>query len=286
MVVKLAPGSFFGRTLRRQRVAGIIVLESVYSPELRIPAHEHAEAFFDLVLEGCCSEVHQGRARQRDRSTLAFHPPGEIHSNHWHGAEPRCFHIELAATLLTRVRQYSPILDQPAYFPGGTPHLLATRLYHETHCMDELSPLVIEGLTLELLAETTRITSSIPERKPPRWLLQVRDLLQDSFAEHLTLERIAGSVGIHPAHLARVFRQFHGCTPGAYVRQLRIDFACRRLTTSDTSLVEIALAAGFSDQSHFSKTFKRQMGLSPGAFQKSFTSRKSAAKECSPGTRS
>jgi AraC family transcriptional regulator len=286
VVLKLPPGSFLGRTQATRWVPDITVLESVYSPEHSLPPHEHAAAFFDLVVDGTCSEVVGGQRRDRGRSTLAFHPAGEVHSSHWHGPEPRCFHIEIAAALLERVRQYSPILDHPHSFSERAPSLLATRLYHEFRRMDELSPLAIEGLTLELLAETVRLASCIPERKAPGWLLKVRDLLHEKFAEHLTLDEIAESPGVHPAHLARVFRQIHGCTLGDYVRKLRIEFACRLLTTEDTPLVEIALAAGFSDQSHFSKTFRRHMGISPAEFKKSYSRRKAAANECSAGTRS
>jgi AraC family transcriptional regulator len=285
MVEKLPPGSFFGRMLSRQVLAGIIVLESAYTPNLRIPPHEHAEAFFDFVLDGGCSETNDGRTRDRQPLTLAFHPAGEVHSSCWHGSEPRCLHIEIAPLLLSRVRQYSPVLDRPAYFPEGTAGLLATRLYNEFQHSDDVSPLVIEGLALELLGECARPASRSVERRPPRWLAQVRDLLNDRFAEHLTLDNIADSVGVHPAHLGRVFRHFHGCTIGAYVRKVRIDVACRCLATSDTSLVEVALATGFADQSHFSRTFKRQTAMSPAAFRKSFARRTSDTAERSPGTR-
>src|SRR5262249_13305250 len=101
-----------------------------------------------------------------------------------------------------------------------------------------------------------------------------------------TLPAIAGSVGIHPAHLARVFRQFHGCAMADFVRKLRIEYACRRLTTSDAPLAGIALAAGFSDQSHFSNTFKRWMGMTPAAFRMAFAARKSDATRGSDHARS
>jgi AraC family transcriptional regulator len=94
------------------------------------------------------------------------------------------------------------------------------------------------------------------------------DLLHARFAESLSLDQIASAVGIHADHLTHAFRRQYGCTVGDYLRQLRIEFACRQMTTSDMPLVEIALAAGFADQSHFTKTFKRLMGMTPGDFQR------------------
>jgi AraC family transcriptional regulator len=156
---------------------------------------------------------------------------------------------------------------------------LASRLYEEFRRADELSPLVLEGLTLELLAACARQPVRMPEPRPPRWLATVLELLHAQFAERLTTAAIAESVGVHPAHLARVFRQCYGRTMGDYVRHLRIEYARRRLATSDAPLAEIALAAGFSDQSHFSNTFKRLLSESPAAFRKSVRPRKGDASE-------
>jgi AraC family transcriptional regulator len=278
MVRKLPPGSFLGRTISRRTVGLITVLEAAYSPGLRLPPHEHAAAFFDLVVAGACAEALGGQTRTRGRWTLAFHPAGEVHSSRWHGPEPRCFHVEIAPPLLDRLRLHSSGLDHPVQLPDGVPRWLATRLYHESRQGDELSPLVIEGLTLELLAECARRASRTPDSQPPRWLLAVRDLLQAKYCEHLTLDGVAASAGVHPAHLSRVFRRFHGCTVGEHVRRLRIEFARRRLLTSDAPLADIALEAGFADQSHFSNTFKRHTGVSPAAFRKAARPRSSDAR--------
>lgn len=284
MVTKLAPGAFFGRPHHCRQVAGTTLMESLYDSEAIIPPHEHATAYFDFVLEGFCREVVHGQARQRGRGSLAFHPAGEVHTNHWHDGTARCFHIDPGSTLLDRLHAYAPALDQPVLFAGGPAPWLMQRIYDEFRCTDAVSALAVEGLTLELLAVGAR-QGPRAERTPPRWLRQVRDLLQEAFRQRLTLDGIAGAVGVHPAHLARVFRQRHGCTVGDYVRSLRIEYACQCLRTSDTALATIALAAGFSDQSHFSKAFKRQTGMSPAVFRESVISRKAHARECSDRTR-
>ena len=286
MVTKLREGSFFGQSLGCRTVAGITLAESLYHSEVAIPLHEHATAFFDFIVDGFCSEFVQKKTRNRERSTLAFHPAGEVHHSCWHGREARCFHIEIAPRLLDRVRKHSLSFDAPAVFDLGTPNWIARRIYDEFRCMDDLSSLVIEALTLELLAEGARWASNSASSTPPRWLERIPDLLRAEISQSLTLEQIAGSVGVHPAHLARVFRRVHGCTVGDYVRHLRIEFACDRLKTTDASLAEIALAAGFSDQSHFSRTFKRYTRMSPAIFRKSFRARKSYSTECSDRTRS
>ena len=273
MLRKLPAGSFYGKTTLRREVAGLVFAESVYREELRIPKHEHAHAFFNLVLEGTYTEVCGNRTRVRGPSTLALHPSGEVHADHWHGLGGRVFHVEIPPSRLEQVRAYSPILDSPGDFQGGFPIWLATRLYQEYLREDDVSPLAMQGLVFEVLAECSRCPSGAPERKRPRWLQQVQELLQDRFAEHLTHELVAAAAGIHPVHLARVFRQHCGCTLGGYVRKLRVDFAARQLLTTAEPLAAIAFAAGFSDQSHFTRTFKRQTGMTPAAFRRDCRSR-------------
>jgi AraC family transcriptional regulator len=153
MVTKLAPGAFFGRPYHCREVAGITLLESLYGPEVIIPPHQHAAGYFDLVLEGFCREVVHGQTRQRGRGSLAFHPAGEVHTNRWHDRAARCFHIEVASTLLDRLQAYAPTPDQPVFFAGGPARWLMQRLYEEFRCTDAVSALAVEGLTLELLAE-------------------------------------------------------------------------------------------------------------------------------------
>jgi AraC family transcriptional regulator len=287
MVTKLAPGAFFGRTHRCRQIGPITLIESLYGPEVILPPHTHVAAYFDYILEGACSELVHGRTRDRGRWSLAFHPEGELHSNRWGEGAGRTFQIELGPTLLDRVRAGSPDLGCSVHFAAGPARWMVQRVYDEFGCTDEVSALAVEGLTLELLAEGLRRGSGPPEPTPPRWVRQVRDLLHEEFRRRLTLEEIACSVGVHPAHLARAFRRYHRCTVSDYVRNLRIEYACHRLRTSNASLATIALEAGFSDQSHFSRVFKRHTGTSPAIFRQCVPppSRNTHATECSDRTR-
>jgi AraC family transcriptional regulator len=138
--------------------------------------------------------------------------------------------------------------------------------------MDDLSPLVVEGLMLELIGEASRQFLRL-SRPDPHWLQQARDLIHQQFHDGLTLSLIARSVGVHHTHLAREFRRRYRCTVGEYVRRLRVEFACRQLSSSDMPLSEIAQAAGFVDQSHFTRTFKIRTGMSPARYRSTFHDR-------------
>jgi len=124
-----------------------------------------------------------------------------------------------------------------------------------------------------MLVEGCRHATNAGEASAPRWLRQVRDLLHDEFTESPSLHDIAQAVGVHPAHLARLFRQRYHCTIGDYLRELRLERARHLLSTSNTPLAEIALSAGYSDQSHFSAALKRSTGLTPSEFRRIFRRR-------------
>ncbi len=243
-------------------------METVYAPTVELPMHSHESTYFCFVLEGSFTEIYGRRSRSCRRSTLVFHPSGETHSDYFHTGA-RCFNIQINAEWLERVGQHSSLINTPADFYDERLSSLAAQVYREFREDDDFSTLAIEGLMLEMLAEASRCSVRQSEPRPPRWLRQVRDILDERFGESLTLVALSETVGVHPVHLAREFRRFYHSTAGEYVRRRRIEAACRAISTTDAPLAEIALATGFFDQSHFGKIFKQVMRLSPSAYRKS-----------------
>ena len=150
---------------------------------------------------------------------------------------------------------------------------LASRLYRELYATDAASSLVVEGLLLEIVAEVARYIPGGARSKPPSWLGQARELVSTNFSESLSVNAVAEVVGVHPVHLSREFRRYYHQSIGEYVRRLRIEFACREMAGSETPLLEIAVAAGFADHGHFTRTFKRLTGLTPSQYRGTFVSR-------------
>jgi AraC family transcriptional regulator len=124
----------------------------------------------------------------------------------------------------------------------------------------------VDGLGLELIAEIPR---SIGRPRPavPVWLDAIRARLAREFRTPRTIAAYAAAAGVHPTHLTRQFKAHYDESIGQYVRRLRLEFASTELAAHRLSLSEIALAAGFADQSHFSHIFRRERGMSPGEFR-------------------
>ncbi len=268
---RLAPGHFFGERQSVRQLGGFAVTESVYVPHAVLPRHAHAQAFLSFAVQGSYWETYGSRTRHCVAPIVVFHPEGETHTDQFETARGRVVSVELSPRWLDQA--HAPALEEPAELRGGEPCWLMLRLRRELAAWDDASALAVEGLVLEILAAVVRRSIERDGPAPPPWLRRVRDLLHARFAEPFSADEIAAVAGVHPTHLMRTFRRAHGCTVGDYVRRLRIELASGRLASSDTSLAEIALAAGFCDQSHFTKTFKRSTGLTPAEYRKAARAR-------------
>jgi AraC family transcriptional regulator len=266
MFRRLGDGQYCGEVIRRQTISGIQLSETCYAAGTRLPRHCHENAYFCLIRRGTYWEEYGGRHRSCGPLMLAYHPPEEVHAEHFDGEEVRSFNIEITPSWLQKTADASQ-LDQPFDSRGGPLVGLAVRLLDELEHPDASSPLIIEGLTLELFGLCAREARG--GLAAPRWLLRVRDLLIEHCTSDFTLARLAAEAGVHPNYLAGVFRRYFGCTVGEYVRRQRVALACRQLTDTDAPLAAVALLAGFADQSHFTRSFKRQVGLTPAAYRKS-----------------
>lgn len=264
--MKLQPqkGHYYGTSSQIHQVAGLRLAERTYSPDFRTPSHSHPEAYFCLILGGTSVQTYGSKSRLRERLTTTFYPPNELQSEFFGSDGGRIFNVELDARWLCHFRDYSVIGEESSHFRGGQVAWLMSKLYYEFRRMDHASSLVIEGLTLEIIAEASRRE---PGNCSSGWLEQTRDILHERFVDKMTLASIATIVGVHPVHLASSFRKKYHCTIGDYRQRLRIEFACNELSNSHSPLAQIALAAGFANQAHFSKTFKRLTGTTPARYR-------------------
>lgn len=101
-----------------------------------------------------------------------------------------------------------------------------------------------------------------------RFVRRALAFIQAHFAEPISREEIAKHVAISSNYLTDCFRQVLGITPMTYLTRYRIQQAQRLLDTTDLSITDIALETGFSEISHFTRTFKREVGVSPHAYRR------------------
>jgi AraC-like DNA-binding protein len=112
----------------------------------------------------------------------------------------------------------------------------------------------------------------IPEPTPPNRgglsparTHRICEYINSNLDQNISLEALAEMAGLSIHHFARAFKQSVGMPPHCYVLQRRIEHAQHMLRNTEHPLSEIALSAGFSDQSHLARHFRRMTGMSPSA---------------------
>jgi AraC family transcriptional regulator len=267
-MIRLPEGTFYGAERARRRIDGLLLTESAYRPGEELPRHDHARAYFCLVLRGGFTEREGRRSRECGSATVIFHPPGADHSDRF-GSEPsRCFNVELDAPWLERMSVLAErVPEGSVVFRRRRANWLARHLYEEFRADDLAGRLAIEGLALALMADAARIDGRRP-RPAPRWVGRAVEILRTAPENPPGLAAIAAEVGIHPVHLARVFRRRHGCSIGEYARRLRIERAAEALRDTRLPIGRLAHQLGYADHSHFSRSFRRATGFSPSEYRR------------------
>jgi AraC family transcriptional regulator len=243
-----------------------LVTEAWFAGKDSLPPHHHDRTVVGVTLSGEWDSIVGRRTLSNRAGVVHTEPAGDTHSNHF-GARgthvlivqpdpAACELLEPCRTLLAEVHQLAP--------EGA--RTLAARLVGELAHPDDVSPMAIEGGCLELLATASRAREG--RRQRPAWLLHVGDYLEAEFRRTPTLSEMAAVAGVHPSHLVREFKRAFRETPASRVRRLRIEWTATRVATSDETLTEIAAGAGFSDQSHFTRQFRRHFGVTPMAYRR------------------
>jgi AraC-like DNA-binding protein len=132
-----------------------------------------------------------------------------------------------------------------------------------------------------LLQVFQQYLEQLKSKKIPGWAKELKDMLQDQIDTNvvLSLQQASQELEINPAYLSRKFsKYFDDLSFGDYVRRMRIDKAIRFMNTTEYSLTEIAYLTGFSDQSHFTRIFKKQTGQTPTAYKKNMLKAKADIK--------
>jgi len=252
-------------------VDGLLVTWVRFPPLAKLPLHTHERATVAVILNGSFDGLMRHTSHPCPASTLITEPSGEPHGNRFEGAGADVLTVQPDPGRLDLLEPLTGVLGEVNHMRDPGVASVARRAAGELRMPDTVAPFAIEGLVLELLALAARLrrTDAIgAERRSPRWLSQARALLHDQYREQLRLAEVADAVGVHPVHLARVFRLRYGTPVGAYVRGLRLSWAAGRLTDSQDAIAQIAQEAGFFDQSHFTRTFRQHFGLTPQAYRR------------------
>ncbi len=262
----LKRSDFIGRLCKEVDLREFVIKETVDQADREVPRHTHEDAHFLLIVDGVYITSATRVAGQCLSSTLIFNPAGTTHRDRFKTRGGRFFTVSLKYEFFARPDDGVRLLDRSVGVSDAEVSWLGSRLYRELQTAEGGSTLMMEGLTFELVASFVR-QQTVTAKAPPRPLRLAFEMIQDRYTETLTVAEIATEVEMHPVYLVRSFRKHFQMTIGEYQRKLRVQFACREIATGRRQLSEIALVAGFYDQSHFDRTFKQMVGMTPTEYR-------------------
>ncbi len=267
-------GAFYGRLEVRHSAPGLDIAVLDADPHRVVERHSHEEAHFVLVLEGLYVSSAAGADPISRGRALIFNPAGTTHRDRFEARSPviagSFLTVSIGADVMDLSRREGRVQETASAVLDVRTIALAERLAHACHAHSTDATLRRESLALSLLSAVTPAWAAdtvLPS--PPRWLAIAREQLDDRCHEVVRIAEIAQASGVHPVHLARVFRRYLGCSPGDYLRQRRLARTSTLLRETERSLSDIASSSGYVDQSHFAKAFKSDAGITPRAYRQS-----------------
>lgn len=236
------------------------------------PRHLHEEYCIQLVLQGAEITICRGVSYEAFRGGLVLLNPEEAHSSRSIRAEYRI--IKLRPKALNRIA--SEIFGEASETFNFRKLVIYDRsifkLLLNLHLKLELNSAPLEqesefiSAVGQLIAKQKRnhFAPASPKREAHH-VEVIRDYLKAHYAENVPLAQLTSMTNLSPFYLLRVFRKQVGFPPHEYQTQVRIAHA-RKLMSGGKPILEAALETGFCDQSHFTRNFKRIVGMTPGQY--------------------
>ncbi len=251
---------------RRLHVTGARVSEVEFRPNHFCPAHWHRRPSLGIVLKGQIRKQFSDVTVEIPANDAFTMPAGILHTDHF-GPGSRAVVIEIEPEhplSIQRLEVCGTIFERWRRVEDEQLRWMGHRLAGELSDPDHAATLAIDGLIGEILSVVTRSATEKHTIDIPDWLMEAREIAGNVVNRRVSVAEIADEVGVHPAYLARRFRAEFGVTPGAFARNARLDWAAGRLIESEISISELAIQAGFADQSHFTRAFRRYIDKTPG----------------------
>ncbi|SIM79628.1 helix-turn-helix transcriptional regulator [Micromonospora cremea] len=250
----------------RPAVAGVAEVFHAHFVDHAYPPHTH-DAWTLLIVDDGAVRFDLDRHRHGAlRTSVTLLPPYVPHDGRAatpHGFRKRVLYLEtstLGAELAGRA------VDRP--------NLADPQLRHRIHHLhqvlaapgDEFEADSRLALILDRLRQQLRQPARASVQPAARGLaIRLRELLDARTVEGVTLREAAELLHAHPTHLVRTFTHVHGLPPHSYLTGRRVELA-RRLLLEGRRPAEVAAAAGFFDQAHLTRHFRRHLGVSPARY--------------------
>lgn len=259
----LSTGKYSGATSNLKHFDGIISGTTTYAEDnFSTEFHYHSNPHLSFILQGGNIENRKRMTTERKVGDIMFFHSGELHRTLPTTPHSKNMNLELENDFL---KQYNISEDEIANMikKNIDSKFLMLKVYKELLENDSYSNISIKMLLLNTI--TKPISSNL--NKKPYWIIKLSEILNDEWNEFHNLMDLSLILKVHPVTISKYFVRYFGITLGEYMRKLKIDKSLSLIQNDYLSLTEVAIECGFSDQSHFTRNFKKFTGLLPKEFR-------------------
>jgi AraC family transcriptional regulator len=264
MMNKYGKGAYLGVNVSQFKAPQVLVSKTVYSENYSSNWHCHENPYLAFILNGGSIEKRTSGSVSCVPGSCFFYASEEPHQNVNYQYNSVNFNIELEKDFFVLAGLDPEKLNGLFGLDGTCAAFVVLKIIKETRINDMHSSETIKSLLWQLFGSLINKSS---EKKKSNWAVRLADLLREDWSSFLSLEQMSSVLDVHPVTISRYFPVYFNCTLGEYIRNIKVKQALALMRSNDSSLTDIALTCGFSDQSHFTRTFKRSTGMLPKEFR-------------------
>ena len=238
--------------------------------------HSHAHFSIGAITAGRSTYVHEHMQCEISTGTVVLMNPGDVHACNPINDQPWSYVMLYVETpwLIDLQHQLGVSHDQ-AFRRFAAPHTTDASLFaglknlYTVLTDTDQDMLCKHSAAVEYFAEVQQRLNPAgqPLREANSRLERAADYIRDNCTQMLKLEDICQAAQLSPSYLIRAFKQHFGMTPHAFLINRRIQFAREQLRRGRL-IADVALEAGFADQAHFQRVFKKHLAATPGQYQR------------------
>jgi AraC family transcriptional regulator len=226
--------------------------------------HYHESSHLSFIVQGGVLDKRKTSESERLSGELMFFHAGEPHQTFIKAFPTKNINLAIENEFLQNNLATEAALKS-AVDKNPNAKFIMLKIYREIISEDAFSGSSIKMLLLNLIHANPENES---KNTRPGWIKIVAELTRDKWNESLTLKDLSEAAGVHPITVSKHFPKYFSCTFGEYMRRLKIEKSLYFLKVSSFSLTDVAFECGFSDQSHFIRTFKQLTGFLPNNYKK------------------
>lgn len=265
--LRQAAGVSNGAVVRTHWIGAFHLVESDYSPSMRMPRHAHSQAIISLIVSGGTEERFRDTSDRYGPGWVSVKPWEVDHSNLVCPVGMRGFAVSRSCDDAEDAADWDAALSRYQWRSDRTVVRAMFGVYRALR--EPAGPdgaVCLEERLVDLLAALA--PGPLGFAKPRSWLSAVRDQLHHRAEGGAANGQLAVQAGVHPVYLARAFRRQYGCSMSTYLHRLRVRRVADMLADRGLSAARIALDAGFADQAHCCRIFKAEFGMTPGMYRR------------------